>query len=147
MIRTTKRWIRVAAKLLGVRQALDIQHNYIGNLITWTRPNVLGMIDRIRQEASASHIRAIARAIHFSEYMTYGVYVDYVVGLEKSGHFHDNSANLHLCWDYDLTSPDGLDRFFREIEPKHFGIMIHSKDGVPIESYRGHVQALWQAAE
>lgn len=140
-----ERWIRMAAKLLGVRQTLDIRHNYIGNLITWKRSNVLGMIDRIREEAGgASHVRAIARAFHFSEYMTYGVYVDYVLGLEASGHFHDASANLHLCWDYDLKTPEGLDQFFREIEPRHLGIMIHSKDGIPIEAYRPKVEAIWR---
>lgn len=141
--REHERWIRVAARLLGATEPIDVDRNYIGNLITWTRPNVLGMIERIRSHTGSSHIGAIARAIHFSEYMTYGVHVDDIVGLEASGHFHDDSPNLHLCWDYDLTTPDGLDQFLSATGPEHLGVMIHSKYGIPVATYADKLRALW----
>jgi len=138
------RWIGTAAGLLGVEKPLSVQHNYVGNFITWTRPNILGMLERIREHAGRPWSQAVARRIHFSEYMTYGVYVDYIVGLPASGHFHDDAANLHLCWDYDLQSDGGVERFLSHYDPTtHFGVLIHSKDGIPVERYRRGIEAIW----
>ncbi len=139
-------WLRVAAKLLGVDETPLNGVNYIGNLITWTRPNALGMLDRIRDVARVSHVQAVARSFQFSEYMTYGVFVDCVVGLEASGHFYDDSPNLHLCWDYDLTTDEGIDRYFSAVGPENIGVMIHSKYGIPVQKYRRYIDTLWSEA-
>lgn len=138
-----ERWIRVAGDLLGVREPLNIRHNYIGNFITWTRHNILAMIERIQEVGGTPWVRAVARRLQFSEYMTYGVYVDYVVGQAASGHFHDDSPNLHLCWDYDLRTDEGMEQFLSSHGPEHFGIMIHSKHEIPVERYRRGVEQIW----
>ena len=141
------KWLRVASRLLGSQESPRLDYNYIGNLITWKRVHALGMINRIREVAKASHVQAIARSTQFSEYMTYGVYVDYVIGLENSGHFYDDSPNLHLCWGYDLSTDAGIGRYFSEIGEENFGVMIHSKYHVPVAKYRHHIESLWSRAE
>lgn len=138
-----ERWLRVGANLLGVREQLSPQQNYIGNFITWTRTNILGMIERIQEVAGVPWMRAVARCLQFSEYMTYGVYVNYVVGLPASGHFHDDSPNLHLCWDYDVQTDSGMEKFLSTHGPENFGIMIHSKYQIPVERYRRRVEEIW----
>jgi Family of unknown function (DUF6492) len=140
------KWIRVASDLLGVAETPPGNYNYIGNFIAWTRPNILEMIERIRTVASGNHFNAIANKVHFSEYMTYGVYVDFVKGLEQSGHFHDSSPDLNLCWGHDLSTPEGVNAFFESMQPEHFGVMIHSKDSIPVSSYRYHIEKLWDMA-
>lgn len=139
-----RKWIGKAKQLLDVREDPSTEFNYIGSFITWTRPNVMEMIERIREVSSGNHFNAIANKLHFSEYMTYGVFVDYVKGIERSGHFHDPSPNLRLCWGYDLRSTEGVEQFFGSIQPEHFGVMIHSKDGIPVSSYRPHLERLWE---
>lgn len=139
-------WLRVASSLLGVPDAPIGEANYIGNLITWTRSNAIGMVDRISEVAGTSYFNAIARSMQFSEYMTYGVYVDSVVGIEASGHFYDDSPNLHLCWGYDLTTDAGMRRYLAEIGPENFGVMIHSKYGIPVKQYRSQIESIWEDA-
>jgi hypothetical protein len=139
-----EKWIHVAAELLALKEQPAVNRSYIGNFITWTRPNVVEMIERIRTVASGSHFSAIANKLHFSEYMTYGLYVDYIKGVEAAGHYHDTSPNLHLCWGYDLKTVEGRDQFFASMKPEHFGVMIHSKDSIPISAYRKNIELLWQ---
>lgn len=138
-----EKWIKIACDLLGVNSMPGIDPNYIGSFITWTRPNALEMVEHIRDAMQASHWSAIANKIHFSEYMTYGVFIDAVKGIENSGHFHDPSPNLHLCWGHDLSSQQGVNRFLDTIRPEHFGIMVHSKLGTPLDNYRRMVYRMW----
>lgn len=140
------KWISVASELLKVNEPPSTDYNYIGSFITWTRPNVIDMIERIQSIASGNHFNAIANKVHFSEYMAYGVYVDYVKGIENAGHFHDPSPNLKLCWGYDFSSAEGISDFFRSVAPEHFGVMIHSKDSIPISSYRRHLEEIWESS-
>jgi hypothetical protein len=138
-------WLRTATRLLGARGEVDGARNYVGNFITWRKSVASGMIRRIEEVSGESWTRSICRFWNFSEYMTYGVYVDDVLGLEAAGHFHDATPNLHLSWDYELSTDDGIDRFFSDVSPEHIGIMIHSKDGVPVERYRARLERLWDA--
>lgn len=137
------KWLQVAARLLDVQDEISTKYNYVGSFITWSRANVLGMIDRIEEVGRSSALMTISRQRGFSEYMTYGTYVDYVVGLEGSGHYYDNSPNLHLCWNYNVQTNEGMNEFFSDIKPEHFGIMIHSKYDIPVQNYRDQIKALW----
>ncbi|WP_013325479.1 DUF6492 family protein [Gloeothece verrucosa] len=138
-----KKWANTAATLLGVEIPDDFHYSYVGNLITWTRPNILGLIERLEEVAKSSWVSAVGNQVYFSEYMLYGIYVDYVLGIEASGQYHDDSPNLHLCWDYDLRTQQGMKQFFSEINPDNLGIMIHSKYNIPVELYRDHVKSLF----
>jgi hypothetical protein len=141
-----RRWLRTAGRVLGVDLSAVEPVNYVGSFITWRRSNVLAMLDRIRQVTGKSWVRALGGCLHLSEYMTHGVFVDHVLGPEAAGVFRDDSPNLALCWDYDVRTEAGMDRFFADIAPAHFGVMIHSKFGIPVERYRARIARLWDAA-
>ena len=140
-----RRWLGVAAGLLGVPEAEVPAVNYVGNLITW-RADVAR---QLHAHLAARHRRpwqaTIARQWHFSEYMLYGLFVERVLGIEASGHFADTRPVLQLSWDYDLRQPAEVDRLFADVGPEHIGVMIHSKDGVPVAAYRPHLERLWSA--
>jgi hypothetical protein len=138
-----RRWLEVACRLVGLKSREVVSGNYVGNFITWRRVNVLAMMDHIRQVTGKSWVRAFCGQLRFSEYMTYGTFVDHVLGTETAGHYHDASPNLALCWGHDLQSQDGLERFFSQVPATALGVMIHSKYGIPVERYRNLVAGLW----
>jgi hypothetical protein len=138
-----RRWLEVARKLLGLDPEIPLEGNFVGNFITWRRENVLKMIAHLEEKHHSSWIRRIASELQFSEYMLYGVYATKVLGLEAAGHFVDSSPNLSLCWDYDVRTEEGMDRFFDDLPEDSMGLMIHSKYGIPVEKYRPRIEALW----
>ena len=135
-------WAKNAADLIGATTNNN-HSNYIGSFITWRREHILGMIKAIEEVNKTSFVKAIASKIHFSEYMTYGAYIDQIVGIENSGHFYDNSPNIHMCYEHDLSTNQGIDNFFSLITPDHFGVMVHSKNKIPINNYREHIYSIW----
>ena len=138
------RWLDIARAILGLSEDVALSGNYVGNFITWRRSNLIAMKQFITERTGRSWIRTVASRIRFSEYMLYGIFADHVLGRDQSGHFHDDSPNLALCWDYDLHTEEGMARFFDSLTPEDFGIMIHSKYNIPFESYRSKVEQLWQ---
>jgi hypothetical protein len=137
------RWLKIAARLLAIKDKEAPRGNYVGNFITWKADNVRAMHRHIEKHNFGSWVRAVGSELHFSEYMIYGTFIDHVLGLDASGHFHDDRPNLYLSWGYEVETAEGLDRFFRERPEDSFGLMIHSKLGVQATDYEQRVRALW----
>ena len=78
--------------------------------------------------------------------MLYGTFIEHVVGLEESGHLIDNRPAIKASWGTKLNDAEALRRFLADMEPGIVGIMIHSRDNVPVASYRDQVLALIQRA-
>jgi len=144
---THRRWLEVARRTLDIPATAHISGNYIGNVITWRHDNAIKMIDRIERVSGCSWQKTLAKKSTFSEYMLYGTFVENILGIEKAECFLDDRPNLHLCWNYDFKTDDGIRAFFDDTPHDSFGIMIHSKYGIPVSSYRHQVLKLWDRQE
>ncbi len=139
-------WREAAFHLLGLQEGSGPVIDYIGNMITWQRKHVLALRARIEAIHGRPWIEAVARCATLSEYILYGTYIEHVVGLEDSGHIIDNHPAIKASWGTKLNDADALQRFFQYLEPGIVGVMIHSRDAVPVARYREHVLSLIQTA-
>jgi len=137
-------WIKAAGEILKLPETPATDRNYVGSLITWRRQNVLKMHDHIEKVNGRDWIPVLSKHWQFSEYMLYGVFVEDLLGVEHSGHFVTDAPVLHLSWGYDLTTEQGVAKFLGDVKSEHLGIMIHSKDDIPVKLYEEQVHALWE---
>ena len=134
------RWHQTAAALLGLPPTDYFGANYIGNLITWRRDNLVRLYRHIEAATGRPWRQAVCSRWHLSEYILYGVFVEHV--LAGAGHRYEDRAVCHVSWDYDLAAPGGLDKFLADTRPEHVALMVHSKDGVPVERYADALRVL-----
>lgn len=137
-------WIHAAQQILDIEQKDIPVFNYVGNLITWRKENVLKMHRHIEEVNQMHWICAICKHWNISEYMIYGMMVDHVLGADTAGHFIAAPELIKASWSDDLDDDSAINRFFEEVQPQHVGVMLHSKDQIPIEAYRHKVEQLWQ---
>ncbi|MDB9526891.1 DUF6492 family protein [Oscillatoria sp. CS-180] len=138
-----QKWIIASQRLLGLESVQIQPANYISNLIAWRRDNVKAMLDRIEKTNNVSWMRAVCQHRTISEYMIYGIFVDYILGLESANHFLFDTELVKPSWSIPLSTQSEVDDFFGDLKDSHVGVMIHSKDGIPVERYRDQVEALW----
>lgn len=136
-------WLCVAADLLGTDPAAVPAVNYVASLVPWRRRNLQRLHEHLAGRSGRQWIEAVAARKTFSEYMIYGLFVEQVMGFDEAGHVPMDSPVLHLSWGHDLTQPAGVDRYLDELGPKHIGLMIHSKDAIPLAHYAQKVRAIW----
>ena len=129
------RWHRTAAKLLGLPVRDYFGATYIGAIVTWRRDHLQEMYEHIRTATGRSWFLAIARQLHFAEYMLYGIFVEHVLG-EKAGHFHDDSDVALISWEHEINGEADLDGFFGKLKPEQLAVMLSSKLHIPVERYR-----------
>jgi hypothetical protein len=137
-------WTNASKQILGIEKEDVPFFNYVGNLIAWRRENVFKMYDRIEEVNGMSWIQAICKHWNISEYMLYGMMVDYVLEPENSGHFISSPELVKPAWSYPLDSQENVNQFFSTVDDTHIGVMIHSKYRAPISAYRHKFESLWQ---
>jgi Family of unknown function (DUF6492) len=96
------RWHHAAAELLGFSPQY-FGSDYIGPLATWRRSNLVQMKNHIEDYRERPWHEVIGRRMTVSEYTLYGVFVEHVLGIEKSGHFQDADDLCHCLWFEDET--------------------------------------------
>jgi hypothetical protein len=74
-------WHQVARKLLGVSGGVSAPApDYISPITVWDPAVVRDLMAHIADSTGRSWIDAVARELHVSEFILYGVFVDHVVG-------------------------------------------------------------------
>jgi hypothetical protein len=131
--KTHFRWHQTAAHLLGLPATDYFGANYIGNMITWRRDVLRALYRRIESVSGRGWVEAVCSRLHLSEYILYGVFAEHVLG--GQGHYYQEPAHCHISWDYDVSTPAGLDHFLAETRPDHVAVMVSSKDGIPPSRY------------
>ncbi|HLL88555.1 MAG TPA: hypothetical protein VK324_04575, partial [Tepidisphaeraceae bacterium] len=139
-------WTANAKWMLGLPADRDVPVvNYEGNFITWR----LDVLRKLTAHLSAAHrgrhwIRVFARPWNVSEYMTYGVFAENVLGLEYAGHFPDDSRFVHQLWGADTVATAAqFERELIALRPEQVAVMVYSKGNVPVDTYRGAVRKWW----
>lgn len=143
---STKIWTSVAAKLLGLDPATVTPRNHVGHLICWHRGTVLALQNHVEQVTGLPWQIAIARQLHFSEYMLYGVFVRDILGYSAAGHAPSVEPLVMGSWHQDLTTESGLNDFFATIFRETIALMIHSKDGIEVSRLRPRFESYWRQA-
>ena len=135
------KWTAVATQLLGLDTPPGLR-GHVGTMIAWHRGHMFGLLDRIEHTTAMPWQVAIARQRTFSEYILYGVYIREVLGYPASRHAPSTRALVKQPWDYQLSMPTEMERFFADIDQENIAIMIHSKDGLPVSAARPHLNIL-----
>ncbi len=119
------KWLEGTNRLLGL-PAPNVPHDdYINNLVSWRRINVLAMCRHIENISGRDWVSAIARNRTFSECMIYGCYVDKVQG-ENSGHWHADNGLCLTYWGGAALDPGTLQQFVGQMSEDQYAIGIQS---------------------
>lgn len=92
-----RRWHRRAGTLLGVPSGY-FGSDYIGQLITWRRSQLLGLQQHISEVHDRPWHVTVSRSLDFSEYILYGSYVEHIAGHAAHGHYYEQQDLCHCCW-------------------------------------------------
>jgi hypothetical protein len=139
----TLRWTQTARRLLGLPESESGFRNHVGNMICWNRETVIAMRSRIERSTGLSWKIALARTLHFSEYMLYGVFVREALGYQATDHLPSTTPLVKPSWGTLLGSDEEISGFFSHFDSNTIAVMIHSKDGIEPERFRHHLQRLW----
>ena len=133
------KWNRGAGRLLGVTVDDPYPANFIGPLVSWVPSIAAAMCERMEILAGRPWIEAIGRlgnGAGFSEYTTYGVFVDRVDEAASVRHTEMPAALCHLSWNHDLGTPSGCDDFVRALKPENVAVVIQSNLRLPAADWR-----------
>lgn len=144
-IKTQIKWCKTATSLLGLPPLATFNRNnpfisYVGNLITWRRDNVLQLHQHIEQITQKSWIEAIANCWSFSEYMLYGIFVEYVLK-DSSTHYGNSQPLTHEYWGTTPLNKEQLQQFWQNITPECIAVMISAKSKTPIDAYASFIKS------
>lgn len=127
-------WCVLASRLLGLPEPAFPSADYINNLVSWRRDNVVAMMARIEQQSGRDWVSAIAANRQFSEYMLYGYFVERVRDLAEARHWPDAHELCKVYWfDEDVTGIDALRSFEEVLEPHQVAVGVQSFTGVPVD--------------
>lgn len=126
-------WHMSASRLLGLDLSEYHGANYIGNLITWRRDNLLRLHRHLESVSGVPWMEAVCRRWHLSEYILYGVFVEHV--LFGRGHFYETSNHCAVSWNRDIATEEGMDSFLASVDPEQVAVMVSSKQYIPVSSY------------
>lgn len=133
------KWHQTASRLLGLEPTPMPAPDYIGNLITWRKSNVVQMCDRIEQVNGQSWLQCITSNWNLSEYILYGTFVNRVIP-NSSGHFLDANKLTLNYWEDQPMQPQELERFLQNLRPEHLAVMISAKARMDPTFYRAYLE-------
>jgi len=123
-------WHRVARALLGLPAAEPPYPDYISTPLAWDPIIVRQMLARITAITGRPWPTAIARQLHFSECVLYGVFVDGVIGAPANSFVSDESLCL-VYWKHIPLTPDSAAQFIGGVRPTDIAAVIQSKSRTP----------------
>lgn len=134
-------WHSVARELLALPAAQPPLPDYVSAFNIWDRQTVLALRKRVQEVTGRPWFDAVARQLHFSEFILYGVYVDNVLG----GDARVESSESMLCHSYWKAAPlsmDEADSFVRGIPDEDVAVMISAKSQTPLQVRRAAFASL-----
>ncbi|MCK6068067.1 MULTISPECIES: DUF6492 family protein [Microbacterium] len=131
-------WDSVARRMLGIPASSEATRpDYICWPCLWRPASVREMFARVEHVTGRPWWAAIARQLHFSEMVLYGVFIDEIAG--AAGHTDD----MH-CVNHSDESPLGgaeLEEFLRGAAPTDVAVMVSAKSGTALDERRRALRA------
>lgn len=128
-------WHRVAAQLLGLPCQDRYLTNFVTQLVTWRRENVLALHRQIEDSTGRSWIESLTGFQALSEYVLYGVFCEHVLG-ERSGHYFEPRADTLNYWKTEELGERELQQLRGRLLPEHVAIMVSTKSNTPVSAIR-----------
>ncbi|CDM94128.1 MAG: DUF6492 family protein [Limnospira sp. PMC 1291.21] len=128
-------WYETASKLLITPMVDFPAPNYIGDLITWKKDNVLKLYEHLEKVSRRSWVETISNTWNLSEYILYGMFCDYIIDHEANHYIDETYPGLRYFGTENLSEQQIKD-FLSEIEPDYVTVMISAKAGIPIKRYQ-----------
>jgi hypothetical protein len=140
------RWHLAAAELLGLPQSRNFGSDYIDNAVTWRRSVAEALTARIESRFRTDWRVVLARRLHFSEYILYGIFAEHVMGLEAAGHWADEVSLCHTFWMGRMEDTAQMDAFCDNLRQEHVAVGIQSTVPLSLQRRRDLVEALSNGA-
>lgn len=129
-IKDAANWDNATNHLIGLSN-IDHPHNFVGQIITWRRDNLLKLYQHIADSTGQKWLEALCGSLHLSEYHLYGNFIDCILK-DESGHYYDDSHICHQYWESLPMSEKQLEKFFQEIPSSCVSVMISAKADMSI---------------
>jgi hypothetical protein len=137
-------WQKAARQLLGLAANPNYEAEYIGACLVWKTSVLRDMIQQMEKGSGSSWIKTLARSPHFAEYVLYGVYVDQIAGLEKTGLYTEDFSLCLTRWADPIENDKDLGAFIDELQSYHLACTIQSTIG---SSMIGHAAIVEKVIE
>ena len=128
-------WHDVARRLLGLPAEPPPLPDYVSAFNLWDQATVLALRDRIERTTGRPWLDVIARQLHFSEFILYGVFVDKVLG-DDARVAPTDSMMCHSYWKSLPLSMPEAEKFVESLPPDDVAIMISAKSRTPLDVRR-----------
>lgn len=120
------RWLKTAAKVLGLASRDWQGVDYISNVVAWSPAAAKGMMARIASKSILPWHLALSWNLRFSEYVIYGMFCDFIDGPHRD-HVEPSPRELcHCSWYYDLTKSEDRKAFAGDLRDDHAAILVQS---------------------
>jgi len=129
-------WHRVAARLFGLTPLARYRTNYVTQLLTWRRDNLLAMRAQIERTTGREWAASICACRTVSEYALYGVFCEQVLKEDRSGHYWDDRIDALLYWKTTPLGESALRELRTLLRPEHRAVMISAKSNTPVPLIR-----------
>lgn len=124
--------------MVGLREGDNYHSGYIQNLVVWRRSAVEALTKRIEATTGRDWLVTLARTPHFAEYVLYGLFVDYVLGLEVAGLYAESQPLVHSRSSGRIDGAAETAAFVDALQPGHVACNIQSTSGMTLEE-RAHI--------
>lgn len=124
-------WIDASARILKLSSLKEPEIDYIGNLISWNRSNLIKMQQHIESSHNRPWPKVFLKETFFSEYNTYGLYYENIL--------NDNSHTIYTePLTYNAWTQNEYENLFMQdtaIPPQFIGILVQSNIGIDPSQY------------
>lgn len=138
---THRPWHRSAAKALGLPERDYFGSDFISHCVPWRRSVVKAMMAHIEKTTGQDATVYLSRTQHLSEYILYGIFCEFVQGIEASGHYATDRQICKTLWTLGTEGAAAADATFKELGDE-VAIGIQSTIPVPIERRYALVEQL-----
>ncbi len=133
-----KLWYQNAAQLLNCPDVEFPANDYINQLVTWRRDNVLKLCERIEIVSGRNWVQTLFNCWNFSEYILYGVFIDSFLQ-ENSGHYFEENDITHNYYLEDKLSKEQIKEMVKVMPEDRIAVMLSAKAEIPVSDYRQYI--------
>lgn len=130
-------WHRVSRRLLGLPPRAWEDRDYIAPFIAWDPVVVRRLLRRVEQSTGLPWIDAVARELHFSEFMLYGCFVDHLAS-DRDRAFSSTDPRCRSYWETGPLDEQHADELIASVRPTDLAVHVQSASRTSDE-LRAHV--------
>jgi hypothetical protein len=134
-----KNWYQSGKELFGLKGDDYLHGDYIGQLNTWRRDVLQEMYNYLCKRQGRDWISLLSNRLDFSEYILYGLFAEYVLGLDNSGHYLDSSEICYCSWHHKVRDNFELKSFLGQVPEDKSAVLIQSNLGFDAKDYKNNI--------